>query len=112
MPEEIDGNLEIKVTATDRAGHRGRHVTDGVRVAGNQVVRGGASTREADKTAEHREPRAAAGGDLRGCGCLADCGRARRLVSAGRASFQNGSPCGATVRVGIRTGPIVALRAG
>ena len=60
VPAEVIGKLEIKIAATDRAGHRGRHVTDGVRVAGDRVV-GGAHVKEADKTAGRREPRAAAG---------------------------------------------------
>ena len=43
VPAEVSGKIEIKVAATDRAGHRGRHVTDRVRVAADQVMPGGPS---------------------------------------------------------------------
>lgn len=61
VPEDVSGSLEIKIAATDRAGHRGQHVMDGVRVAGDQVVHGEARKVESDEAAVGEEPRAATG---------------------------------------------------
>jgi len=61
VPEEVEGDLEIKVTATDRAGHRGQSLAEGVKVARASAVPGDDATPEAASRADRRGPAGVAG---------------------------------------------------
>ena len=94
VPEDVSGRLEIKVAATDRAGHRGQNVADGVRVAGDQIVRGGPLPKKPNTASKGRQPGDAAGRKLEAASDAVlrgaaihdepDAGRAEELSIAAR----------------------------